>query len=132
MPPEKAAPRLYLIDGSSYIFRAFHAVPLLTNKAGLPTNAVFGFTNMLLKLVNEERPDGLAVVFDAGGPTFRDEVYAEYKAHRAPTPEELIPQLPYVRKVVEALRMRVIEIPGVEADDVIATLATSFASAKSG
>ncbi len=130
MPPEKAAPRLYLIDGSSYIFRAFHAVPPLTNKAGLPTNAVFGFTNMLLKLLNEERPDGLAVVFDAGGPTFRDEMYADYKAHRPPMPEELIPQLPYVRKVVEALRVPVIEVPGVEADDAIATLATSFASAK--
>jgi DNA polymerase I len=120
--------RLYLVDVSSYIFRAFHAIPPLNNKNGLPTNAILGVVNMLLKLVNEERPEAIAIVFDAGGPTFRDEIADDYKANRTPTPEALRPQLPYVRKVVEAFRLRCVEIPGVEADDVIATLARSFAS----
>jgi DNA polymerase I len=120
--------RLYLVDVSSYIFRAFHAIPPLNNKDGLPTNAVLGVVNMLLKLVNEERPERMGIVFDAAGPTFRDEIDSDYKANRSPTPDALVPQLPYVRRVVEALRLRCLEIPGVEADDVIATLARSFAS----
>ena len=119
---------LYLVDVSSYIFRAFHAIPPLTNKNGLPTNAVLGVTNMLLKLVNEEKPERIAIVFDAGGPTFRDEAFAQYKAHREATPDALVPQLSYVRKVIDAFRLPCLEIPGVEADDVIATLARSFAS----
>lgn len=119
---------LYLVDISSYIFRAFHAIPPLNNKNGLPTNAVLGVVNMLLKLVNEERPEAIAIVFDAGGPTFRDEISGDYKANRNPTPEALVTQLPYVRKVIEAFRLRCIEACGVEADDVIATLALSFAS----
>jgi DNA polymerase I len=102
---------------------------MLTNKNGLPTNAVLGVVNMLLKLVNEEKPERMAIVFDAGGPTFRDEIAEDYKANRNPTPDALIPQLRYVRKVIEAFRLRCIEIQGVEADDVIATLARSFASA---
>ena len=122
------ASHLYLVDISSYIFRAFHAIPLLNNKNGLPTNAILGVVNMLLKLVNEERPEAIAIVFDAGGPTFRDEISDDYKANRHPTPEALRPQLPYVRKVIEAFRLHCLEVPGVEADDVIATLARSFAS----
>jgi DNA polymerase-1 len=122
------ASHLYLVDISSYIFRAFHAIPLLNNKNGLPTNAILGVVNMLLKLVNEERPEAMAIVFDAGGPTFRDEISDDYKANRHPTPEALRPQLPYVRKVIEAFRLHCLEVPGVEADDVIATLARSFAS----
>ncbi len=120
--------RLYLVDVSSYIFRAFHAIPPLNNKNGLPTNAILGVVNMLLKLVNEERPEAIAIVFDAGGPTFRDEIADDYKANRTPTPDALRPQLPYVRKVIEAFRLRCVGDPGVEADDVIATLARSFAS----
>jgi DNA polymerase I len=122
------ASHLYLVDISSYIFRAFHAIPPLNNKNGLPTNAILGVVNMLLKLVNEERPEAIAIVFDAGGPTFRDEISDDYKANRHPTPEALRPQLPYVRKVIEAFRLHCLEVPGVEADDVIATLARSFAS----
>ncbi len=116
-------PRLYLIDGSGYVYRAFHALPTLGTSRGLPTNAVYGFTNMVVKLLREERPRHLAVVFDLPGETFRDQLYADYKATRAPMPDELRPQMGYVRKVVEALRLPVVEVPGVEADDVIGTLA---------
>ena len=118
-----ARPRLYLIDASGYVFRAFHALPGLGTTRGVPTNAIYGFTNMLAKLLREERPHHLAVVFDAPGETFRDELYADYKATRAPLPDELRPQLGYVRRIVEALRLPVVEVPGVEADDVIGTLA---------
>ena len=118
-----ARPRLYLIDGSGYVYRAFHALPGLGTTRGVPTNAVYGFTNMLAKLLREERPRHVAVVFDAPGGTFRDGLYADYKATRAPIPDELRPQLGYVRKIVAALRLPVVEIAGVEADDVIGTLA---------
>ncbi|HZP43234.1 MAG TPA: DNA polymerase I [Candidatus Binatia bacterium] len=119
-----AAPaRIHLIDGSGYVYRAFHAIPGLRTTRGLPTNAVYGFTNMVAKLLREEKPVYLAVVFDAPGETFRDALYAGYKQSRAPVPDELRPQLGYVRKVVAALRLPVIEVPGVEADDVIGTLA---------
>src|SRR5881397_1786281 len=114
-------PRLYLIDGSGYVYRAFHAIPSLGTSRGLPTNAVYGFTNMVAKLLREERPRHLAVVFDLPGETFRDQLYADYKATRAPVPDELRPQMGYVRKVVEA--------PGVEADDVIGTLARQASGA---
>jgi DNA polymerase-1 len=117
-----AQPRLHLIDGSGYVYRAFHALPGLGTSRGLPTNAVYGFTTMVAKLLREERPSHVAVVFDAPGETFRDAMYAGYKESRAPMPEELRPQLGYVRKVVAALRLPVIEVAGVEADDVIGTL----------
>jgi DNA polymerase-1 len=116
-------PRLYLIDGSGYVYRAFHALPGLGTTRGQPTNAVYGFTNMLAKLLREERPQHVAVVFDAPGGTFRDGLYADYKATRAPIPDELRAQIGYVRKIVDALRLPVIQVPGVEADDVIGTLA---------
>src|SRR5438477_294821 len=103
-------PRLYLIDGSGYVYRAFHALPSLGTSRGLPTNAVYGFTNMVVKLLREERPRHLAVVFDLPGETFRDQLYADYKATRAPMPDELRPQMGYVRKVVEALRLPVDEV----------------------
>ena len=128
MPRTGSTSRLYLVDVSSYIFRAFHAIPPLSNKNGMPTNAILGVTNMLLKLVNEERPERIAIVFDAGGPTFRDELFPDYKANRQATPNELLPQLPFVRQVIEAFRLPCVEVPGVEADDVIATLSASFAS----
>src|SRR3989454_728808 len=123
-PAEPAPrPRLYLIDGSGYVYRAFHALPGLGTSRGLPTNAVYGFTNMVAKLLREERPRHLAVVFDLPGETFRDQLYADYKATRAPVPDELRPQIGYVRKIVEAPRLPVVEGPAVEADDVIGTLA---------
>jgi DNA polymerase-1 len=119
----RPAPRLHLIDGSGYVYRAFHALPALSTSRGLPTNAVLGFANMLSKLLREERPDHVAVVFDAPGGTFRDTLYAAYKETRAPMPDELRPQIPYIRRLVAALRLPVIEEPGVEADDVLGTLA---------
>jgi DNA polymerase-1 len=115
--------RLFLVDASGYVYRAFHALPALGTSKGLPTNAILGFANMVAKLVKGEKPDYLAVVFDAPGGTFRDELYADYKQNRAPMPDDLRPQLPYIRKLVAALRLPVIEEKGVEADDVIGTLA---------
>ncbi len=120
--------RLYLIDGSSYIYRAYFAIRHLSNSKGFPTNAVYGFVNMLLKVVREESPDHLAVVFDARGPTFRKEIYPEYKANRAAMPEDLIPQIPLIKEAVRGFNMPVLEKEGFEADDIIATLAKRFAA----
>jgi len=114
---------LYIIDGNSYIYRAFYAVRGLTNSSGLPTNAVFGFANMLLKIIKDKAPDRLAIVFDPKGPTRRHGELKEYKAHRPPMPRDLVPQIPYIHKLVEAFRIPVFVIEGQEADDVIATLA---------
>jgi DNA polymerase-1 len=119
--------RIYLIDGSSYIYRAYYAIRQLSNSKGVATNAVFGFTNMLLKVVREERPDHLAVIFDAKGPSFRKEIYSEYKANRAAMPEDLRPQIPLIKEVVKAFNMPALELVGYEADDIIATLAKRFA-----
>jgi DNA polymerase-1 len=119
--------RVYLIDGSSYIYRAYYAIRHLSNSKGMATNAIFGFTKMLLKVVREEHPDHLAVIFDSKGPTFRKELYPEYKAHRAAMPEDLVPQIPYIKDVVKAFNMPALEKPGYEADDIIATLARRFA-----
>lgn len=115
--------RLFLVDGSSYVYRAFFALPPLTDPQGGPTNAVYGFTTMLMKLLAETASEYVAVVFDAPGPTFRDEIFSEYKANRPATPSELISQMEFVPKIAEALGVVVIAEPGVEADDVIATLA---------
>ena len=114
--------RLFLVDGSSYIFRAFFALPPLTNAAGLPTNAIYGFTNMMLKFIKQHQPQYLAVALDAGRETFRNEMFADYKANRPEAPAELIPQFPYVRKALDALNVPVLELEGYEADDIIATL----------
>jgi ribonuclease HI len=120
----KESPRLYLLDGSSYIYRAFYGVRDLATSGGMPTNAVFGFTRMLLGLLQEHTPEYLAVVFDRPrDETFRREIYPEYKANRDAMPEDLVPQIPYIRKVLEALNIPTLEAPGFEADDVIATLA---------
>jgi len=119
--------RLYLIDGSSYIYRAYYAIRHLSNSKGLATNAVFGFVNMLLKVVREQQPDHLAVIFDAPGPTFRKELYPEYKSNRAKMPDDLVPQVPLIKEVVRAFNMPAIEKEGFEADDIIATLAKRFA-----
>ena len=114
---------LILVDGSSYLYRAFHAMPMLTNSKGNHTGAAYGITNMLRRLLAEHTPSHLAVVFDAKGKTFRDDLYAEYKANRPPMPEEMREQLDPIRSIVTALGIPFLEVPGVEADDVIGTLA---------
>jgi DNA polymerase-1 len=120
--------KLLLIDASSTIFRAFYALPPLSNRAGLPTNATLGFVNMLQKLLRERRPDYVAVVWDAPGPQRRKQLYAEYKATRESAPEGLGPQLPWIRDIVTAYRFASLEQPGEEADDVIAALALQAAA----
>ena len=117
---------MFLIDGSSYIYRAFFALPPLSNSKGFPTNAVLGFTNMLLKILREKKPDYVAVVFDAPGPTFRHEVFGNYKANRPPMPENLRPQVPPIKEVVKALRIPMLEEEGLEADDLIGAIAKKF------
>jgi DNA polymerase-1 len=114
---------VYLIDGTAYIHRAYHAIRGLTNSKGLPTNAVFGFTRMLLKLMQDRQPHYAAMVFDSKGPTFRHEMYTPYKANRPPMPEDMAVQIPYIKEVVAAFNLPVIEMSGFEADDLIGTLA---------
>jgi DNA polymerase-1 len=120
-------PRLFLVDGSSYIFRAFYAIRHLSNSKGLPTNAIFGFTQMLLKVLKEHHPNYLAVVLDSKGPTFRSEVYKEYKANRPAMPEALVPQIPYIRRIIEEYQIATLEMEGYEADDLIGTVAKGLA-----
>jgi len=114
---------VYLVDGNSYIHRAYHAIGHLTNSKGLPTNAIYGFTKMLLKLMKEKSPDYIAVVLDAKGPTFRNALYKDYKATRPPMPDDLVEQLPYIWSIIRGLNISVIEMSGYEADDIIGTLA---------
>jgi DNA polymerase-1 len=114
---------VYLLDGSSYIHRAYHAVGPLSNSRGLRTNAIFGFTKMLLRLFEEKSPEYFAVILDSKGPTFRHEIYKDYKATRPPMPEELVEQLPYIKAIIRGLNIRMIERSGYEADDIIGTLA---------
>ena len=116
-------PTLYLIDGSAYIYRAFFALPPLSNSKGLQTNAVYGFTNMILKILRDHKPDYVAVVFDERGPTTRHEEYKEYKAQRPPMPQGMSAQIPYIHRVVEAMAVPCIRQAGYEADDLIGTLA---------
>ncbi len=119
--------RLYLIDGSGYIFRAYHALPPMTRPDGTPVNAVYGFSNMLMKLLDDLRDDSveelMAVVFDAKRITFRNEIYKEYKAHRPDPPEDLIPQFQLIRDATEAFNVKAVQMEGFEADDLIATYA---------
>jgi DNA polymerase-1 len=114
---------LVLVDGSSYLYRAFHAMPALTNSKGEPTGAVYGVANMLRRLLNDYDPAHVAVVFDAKGKTFRDEMYPEYKAHRPPMPDELRRQIEPIHAIVRAMGLPLLCVDGVEADDVIGTLA---------
>jgi len=116
-------PPLVLVDGSSYLFRAFHALPPLTNSKGQPTGAVYGVINMLNKLAQQYKPESIAVVFDAKGKTFRNDMYEEYKANRPPMPDDLRSQIAPLHELVEALGYPMVIIPGVEADDVIGTYA---------
>ena len=119
---------LYLIDGNSYVYRAYYAIRGLTNSKGFPTNAIYGFTNMLLKIIREKKPDGIIVSFDSPVPTERHRIFEAYKAQRPETPGDLVQQLPYIRKMVAALNIKVFEIPGYEADDILGTLAKQAAS----
>ncbi len=118
---------LILVDGSSYLYRAFHAMPGLSNSSGEPTGAVYGVTNMLRRLLADHDPQYIAVVFDAKGKTFRNDLYPEYKANRPPMPEDLRPQVAWVHEIVEAMGLNLMVVEGVEADDVIGTLATQAA-----
>ena len=133
--PLKAGDHLFLVDGSGYIYRAYHALPPLTRKSdGLQVNAVLGFCNMLWKLLREMPPDNrpthLAVVFDKSEKTFRTEMYTEYKANRSAAPDDLIPQFPLVREAVHAFDIPCLEQAGFEADDLIATYARLACEAK--
>lgn len=114
---------VYLIDGSAYIYRAYHAIAPLSNSSGLPTHAVFGFTNILLRVIREKNPQFLAVAFDVRGPNFRHKLFPEYKANRPAMPEDLSCQIPYIKQIVEAHNIVRLEKKGVEADDLIASAA---------
>src|SRR4051812_36650726 len=116
-------PSLWLVDGSHAIFRAYHALPHLSTRKGVPTNAVYGFTTMLLRALREGNPTHFAVAFDEEAKAVRSESYREYKATRGAPPDDLMPQFPLVRRVLEAMRIPAIGFSGYEADDVIATLA---------
>ena len=120
---ERKDKTLFLIDGSAYIHRAYHAIRGLSNSKGLPTNAVFGFSRMLVKLLEEQTPEYAAMVFDAKGPTFRHKIYKEYKANRPPMPEDMSVQIPYIKDITAGFNFSVIEMTGYEADDLIGTLA---------
>ena len=119
-----SSPHLYLVDGSSYIFRAFHRLPPLTNRHGLNVGAVYGYTTMLWKLAEslhkQDGPTHLAVIFDASAKTFRNDMFDGYKAHRPPPPPELVPQFPLIRDATRAFSLPCIEEDGLEADDIIA------------
>ncbi|HVR67156.1 MAG TPA: DNA polymerase I [Verrucomicrobiae bacterium] len=123
MAKSNAPKHVYLVDGSGYIFRAFHALPPLTRADGTPVNAVLGFTSMLMKLLADTDADHIAVIFDASRESFRNKIYADYKAHRPDPPPELIPQFALIREATQAFNMPAIEMRGFEADDLIATYA---------
>ena len=114
---------LLLVDGSSYLFRAYHALPPLTNSKGQATGAIYGVINMIKRLIDETQPDYLAIVFDAKGKTFRNDLYKDYKANRPPMPDDLREQIAPLHELVTALGYPLLVIPEVEADDVIGTLA---------
>ena len=119
---------VYLIDGSAYIYRAYHAIAPLTNKSGLPTHAVYGFTNILLRVLREKAPRFLGIAFDVRGPNFRHEMYPAYKANRPTMPDDLACQIPYIKEIVAAHNIACLERPGFEADDLIASAAKKLAA----
>lgn len=123
MTEQRSQPRVFLIDGTNYIYRAFYAIRGLATSRGFPTNAIYGFTTMLMKLRRDWDPDYIAVAFDARGPTFRHETYDLYKANRSAMPEDLRPQIDPIKEIVRGFSIRTIEEEGVEADDIIGTLA---------
>ncbi|HDH08006.1 MAG TPA: DNA polymerase I, partial [Gammaproteobacteria bacterium] len=116
-------PPIILVDGSSYLYRAFHAMPGLNNSEGQPTGAIYGVINMTRSLLKQYQPEYIAMVFDAKGKTFRNDLYEEYKANRPPMPDELRSQVPFLYEIIEAMGLPLLVIEGVEADDVIGTLA---------
>src|SRR5262245_35217605 len=120
--PRATRKRLFLVDGMSHIYRAYYAIRGLSTSTGIPTNAIYGFTNILRKLITDEKPDYLAVVLDSRERTFRHDAYDGYKATRSAMPDDLSPQLPYIEQVCEVLRVPVVRAPRFEADDVIGTL----------
>ena len=114
---------LFLIDGTAYIYRGYHALPALSNSKGKPTNAILGFTNILYKLFKEKKPEYAVMLFDAKGKTFRHDLYEEYKANRPPMPEDLRTQIPYIKEIVDGFKIPVMEMVGYEADDLIGAMA---------
>jgi len=127
MTEEAEKHTLFLIDGSNYVYRAFYAIRELSNSKGFPTNAIYGFTTMLLKLLRDWKPQYIAIVFDLKGPTFRHEAFEAYKATRRPTPDDLVLQIPYIKDVIRGFSIPVLEKEGLEADDIIGTLARRYA-----
>jgi DNA polymerase I len=114
--------RLFLVDGMSQLYRAYYAIRSLSNSSGMATNAIYGFTMMLRRLIHHEKPDYLGVAYDTPEPTFRHQQFEDYKAQRSPMPDDLVTQLPYIERVCEALRVPLLRLPGFEADDIIGTL----------
>ena len=121
--------KLILVDGSSYLYRAFHAMPSLTNSKGQPTGAIYGVVNMVSRLLKDYAPEHIAIVFDAKGKTFRDDLFADYKAHRPSMPPELSAQITPIHEILRAMGLPILVIDGVEADDVIGTLAVQATQA---
>ena len=119
--------RLFLIDGHSLLYRSYYAIQRLSTSQGFPTNAIYGFINTLRKLIQEEKPRYLGIVFDTGKPTIRHRAYKEYKAHRKPMPDDLVPQIPVLKKVIRAMNIPLFEYEDYEADDVLGTLAVKAA-----
>ena len=115
--------KLLTIDGNSLINRAYYGIRPLNAPDGTPTNAVYGFLSILLKLLSDEKPDALCVMFDVSGPTFRNALYTEYKAHRKPMPEDLATQMPILKEVLDAMNIPRYEMSGWEADDLLGTIA---------
>jgi DNA polymerase-1 len=120
------SPTTYLIDGNAYIHRAYHAISPLSNKEGLPTHAVFGFVKIITRILQEKKPQHLAIAFDAKGPNFRHQIYPDYKANRPPMPEDLVVQIPFIKQIVQAHNILSMEQSGVEADDLLAAMATDL------
>jgi DNA polymerase-1 len=119
---------VYLIDGNSYAYRAFYAIKELSTTRGFSTNAIYGFINMLLKIIREKKPDGVVVSFDSPAPTKRHAIFEEYKAHRPATPHGLVEQMPHIKRLISAFHIKIFELPGYEADDIIGTVAKRLSS----
>jgi DNA polymerase-1 len=119
---------VYLIDGNSYAYRAFYAIKELSTSRGFSTNAIYGFTNMLLKIIRGKKPDGIVVSFDSPAPTKRHIIFQEYKAHRPKTPHELVEQMQHIKRLISAFHIKILEMPGYEADDIIGTVAKRLTS----
>lgn len=120
---------LYIIDGSAYIYRAYHAVAPLTNSHGQYTHAVYGFINIMRRLIKDKSPSRMLMAYDSRGPVFRHDMYPEYKANRPPMPDDLVTQIPYIKEYVKGANIPSLEVPGVEADDIIATAALKYSKA---